>query len=724
MVKPHIAKLPSVKYVVPDVEESDKLAVSIALYYSNFQWIAGGIETDKFQQIHCRGAIWSALSILHNTDLGANGVKVYFHIEDVMYDKAKPIFDEFSVPEEYIRKITVPGESDPNVGDVHYGKNYIAFLDEEINADILMIPDSDAFVCTTGKPLEWYDILTSDNFVNHPSSFEIELGSFAYDFWAKKCCHAAGFAYDENIPAAVQERQAYQTLGISYPKNFHEIYRTFNMPMPDTDELEHHSSEKVVRPTLHNAFKTIPTRHPLREIIEKNIHRCYQSKWILGMYGVENKIINMSNELNIRMFNHREDYESSQDENYIHHVIFGADQCDNFFDRFYSDITRNMPIQPLQPQKLEVLEQHINRNDTEEPLQMLDKKTYFSNLDDIKFIEPDVKPNNLLSFSIPLFECGHSKSLNKNQYLDTYNDNYTKAAMWSAMSIIWNSDIGENGVKVYFHIEDSIIDVVLPYLQKQGVPDQYIRIISLPNTYQYNPELPYTPFGKKYMWVYDEEINTDLVNVLSSDVFLCTKNNKAELYRDLTSPILRESIAVAYFKLIRFNYAYKLREYITTSGITRSYLDKSGWIVPRANINESVNIINPEEIERVCFEQYGFKYNLKETIQASDYVLRPRVDSQMTQMPINSDFADIVREHGYNCYNDEGLFSMYFLSESISPIVLNDALGIDIFNSQDQYNSSTSTYFAHYMDSDSNPQHPCYIDFYKSMMRIFHNIHR
>ena len=328
-MKLHISRLPIIPYSVPDTETDTRLAVSVPLFHSAFQWIPGGIEIDRFQNVHCRGAIWAAMALLHNTNLGRNGVKVYFHIEDTVWDAAMPVFKAFEVDGKWLRKVSVQGESDPDVGDVHYGKIYLGLLDDQINTDLLMIIDSDAFVCTSGVPLLWYHKLVSAPFMRNPAAFEYGLHEFEYKFWTEKCCHAAGLPYDPELPNHQQERRAYKTLGIPYPAN-----------------SEKNAAERltVIRPTLQNAYKMIPLKHKLRRIIAENVWRCYQSKFILGMYGVANPILQMSDILGVRMFNDRQHYEASKDEAYIHHVIFGADQCDSFFNRFYRDLTRNIPV--------------------------------------------------------------------------------------------------------------------------------------------------------------------------------------------------------------------------------------------------------------------------------------------------------------------------------------------------------------------------------------------
>lgn len=353
---------------------------------------------------------------------------------------------------------------------------------------------------------------------------------------------------------------------------------------------------------------------------------------------------------------------------------------------------------------------------------MIDRKTYFSNLDDIKFVDPNVSKNNKLAFSIPLFESGLYRTREENLYLASYNSMYTKAAIWSAMSFLWCSNLGSNGVKFYFHVEDKVADIAVPYLREHGVPEEYIRVLSLPPEFEYDRDMHATPFGKKFMWMFDDNMDALLVSVLDSDFFLCTKAGKQDLYRDLTSPILRDQIALMGFRWVRFNYGYKLREYIAGAGLNQKFLDKTGWVVPGGDLKGTQNFTDPAAIERACFERYGLKYRFKENVPASDYVVRPTISTQFIQVPTHHEFVEFIKEYGHQCYQDEGLFSMYFMAHA-SPIGLDQLLGVPRFLWQKEWDLSTETYFAHYMDNEITPEHPCYADFYKCMMKIFHNLH-
>ena len=54
----------------------------------------------RIKDIHVKGAIWVALSLINNTNLADNGVGIYFHLEDKIYDIAGDVFDAFWGPGE------------------------------------------------------------------------------------------------------------------------------------------------------------------------------------------------------------------------------------------------------------------------------------------------------------------------------------------------------------------------------------------------------------------------------------------------------------------------------------------------------------------------------------------------------------------------------------------------------------------------------------------------
>ena len=338
-IKAHIPRLPTIPYRVPDAETGTRLAISVPLYHSDFQWIDGGIAHQRFQEVHCRGAIWTALSLLYNTDLGENGVRVYFHIEDRVWNIAKPIFEEFGVDTQWIRKVQIPNaKTNPDVENVHYGKNFMALIDTDITPDVWLIADSDAFVCVSGNPLAWYQKLASALFLKYLSTMEFNVILYEDKYWTKYCTNAVGIPYDPEKPAMAEEREAYKQIGLPYPFQ---------------REKELKNAQKVLRPLTGTTYMTLPRKSKIAQVIVDNFQQCYEDEYFLSMCAsVYGPFINFRQVVgnNIHQFTDATEYvnwirQPGHYDGYIHHLIFSSENADPFFSPFYRDLTRNIPIE-------------------------------------------------------------------------------------------------------------------------------------------------------------------------------------------------------------------------------------------------------------------------------------------------------------------------------------------------------------------------------------------
>lgn len=351
----------------------------------------------------------------------------------------------------------------------------------------------------------------------------------------------------------------------------------------------------------------------------------------------------------------------------------------------------------------------------------MDKKQHCMKLHDIRFKDPDIKPNRQLAFSIPLFESDFYSGRD-DRYFELFNDVFTKPAMWAAMSFLWNSDLGENGIKFYFHIEPSVYHIASEYLLENGVPEEYIRLVELPEGYKYNEAVEHTQFGKKLMCFYDDDADVDAWNIIDTDVFLCSKE-KAGFYRDLTSPFLRKNIAVHEFRLVRYNYCFYMKRVFYAAGLTLHELNNTGWVNDQSNIWESENMLKPNRIEQLCFSRYDLDYKINENVPAADYVVRPFVSANLLQIPTDHDFVEFFKKYGHQCYHEEGLLGIYFFAKNIIPVRLDEILGIPRFLWESSFDESAETYLAHYVDEDQNENNACYVDFYRSMLQMYHRIY-
>ena len=262
--KKHIARLPIAKYPNYGITTSD-VAVTIPLFHSPVDSGFTNYNENRIKNIHAKGAIWVAMSLINNTDLADNGVGIYFHIEDKIYDVAKEMFYLFGVDEKFIRVMTIDDFESDNVGAAQYGKKYM-FLADDLNPNQWLMMDSDAFVCTTGDRFQWYDCLSA--FVN-PSAMNVKPAAYQtdeeYRHWVQMCSHAAGYRVEKHISLVEQERRALIALGV-----------------PESDLILGPSNAQ--RTYTCTQMLVLPTAHRIIDYIKKHWKRCHWDEGMLNVY--------------------------------------------------------------------------------------------------------------------------------------------------------------------------------------------------------------------------------------------------------------------------------------------------------------------------------------------------------------------------------------------------------------------------------------------------------
>ena len=291
--KGHIERLPVIKFP-REFEVTDKvLSVSIPLFYSDYDRPFQSVEFDNtlFRNVHCRGAVWAAMAILYNTDLGEKGVGVYFHVEDVIWDQAMAVFSEFDVPESMIRKISVPvGEYEDDFlytgKDPCLGKKYLCLLDEELDPEIYMILDSDSFFCSGGGVYPLYDKLTMPIMHRFVSTTHASIFGMPYEGALRSTCNAVGFSYDPEVSMYEQDMAAHKRIGME------SVVREIE----DKDESVAHYS------CLSNMV-TIPKNSVLVDRIKSVIGNCFDDESLLSTHGEDEQILQLKDVLQIEQYN-------------------------------------------------------------------------------------------------------------------------------------------------------------------------------------------------------------------------------------------------------------------------------------------------------------------------------------------------------------------------------------------------------------------------------------
>ena len=247
--KPHITELPIVPYPEQHIT-TNKLAISIPLFHSKIDTgTMAAFDADRIGEVHAKAAVWAAMALHNNTDLIQNGVGIYFHVEDTVYDIVVEMLKRFAVPIEAIRTMTLP-KTDSDIQHPHYGRKLMCLDDTEINPDAWLIVDTDAFVCSSKNRLAWSHRLASQI---HPSTVQLQNESgTTYELWVYGVCMAVGLPFDPEADLFMQEQRAFYKLSFNY-----QLYQ-------GQDKL---TAETIgVRPFIASQLTFIPTRAPTLRI--------------------------------------------------------------------------------------------------------------------------------------------------------------------------------------------------------------------------------------------------------------------------------------------------------------------------------------------------------------------------------------------------------------------------------------------------------------------------
>ena len=329
--KPHIPRLPVIP--VTDYKRNNtELAISVPLFYSEIDSHFEKFNAKRFQNVHAKGAIWAGLSMLHNTDLIANGVPLYFHIEDKVWDIVKPVFDDFQVPEEWIKIIeNVPTDPLPKkLKKAQFGKKHIPFLDDTIDPDVLMILDSDAFVIGE-RPCAVYEDLTCSLLKTQPSMTFCEIGRKQYGWYLSVMLLSAGLCpslLDSGEPMNELERLAHKELG-------------FDMPLG----RNHKRTDIVPRFFVENYMSTFPRNHPVRDYAIEHIGKCHCAPYLFSIWNQYHQgFVQLDNIIALPVYDFVDEFvEGKLGYNCLMHVRSeNYEDIDKYWDTFIRHLTMNI----------------------------------------------------------------------------------------------------------------------------------------------------------------------------------------------------------------------------------------------------------------------------------------------------------------------------------------------------------------------------------------------
>lgn len=338
--KKHILSLPTIAY--PDYErDCSEIAITIPLFHSENDTNYKPFDEKRFQDVHVKGAIWSAMSMLHNSDLADYGVPFYFHVEDKVFELAKPVFDAFKVPSDCIRKMTAPLKertSDKDVRRALFGKMYLPLTDTGIDPDILMIMNSDFFTCTNGDQLNLYHKLTSPLLKKRPAFTHFYKKNVPYWWYVSMIALAAGLPqeiiYEKRID--VLEQFIYQKLGFK---------KELTTGIQGDQGIEKYVAE--------NYLMTFPRGHAARDYAIDKIMSCHATPYIFSVWAEFNEpLLELASILGYPIYDWESDYIGDMNKpnnaGFVHiraknegtSKLTVPSRCREYLKNFLSDVTR------------------------------------------------------------------------------------------------------------------------------------------------------------------------------------------------------------------------------------------------------------------------------------------------------------------------------------------------------------------------------------------------
>ena len=248
--------------------DSEDVSLSIPIFYSPRGWVGTfdedhNFDVEKFREVICRGAAWVAHSIQTNTDLCQNGMPIYFHVEDEVFEVASDTLTSFGIPSEWIRKTSFK-KPKADIKHPMYGKKLGCFDDDAIQTKVIVLWDADAFVYRPlGDPIfKWYHHFQDGGKLANTmgTSFFANWNTTELLFvnWIRIATGLKSIE-GEVTPDRLKEseREVYETLGLNMPSTQHRFGA---------------------------AMFSIPREHPMVAFLKKHKHNSYAEEGLISVW--------------------------------------------------------------------------------------------------------------------------------------------------------------------------------------------------------------------------------------------------------------------------------------------------------------------------------------------------------------------------------------------------------------------------------------------------------
>lgn len=294
-------------------------------------------------------------------------------------------------------------------------------------------------------------------------------------------------------------------------------------------------------------------------------------------------------------------------------------------------------------------------------------KEHIRSLPVTRFPEYDYRSKEL-AVTVPLFHS--DKDTNYRPFdVKRFQEIHVKGAIWAVMSFVHNSDLADNGVPAYFHVEDKVWDAAKEVFDEFGVPSHCIKRMRAPLKEKISdPEVTRALFGKMYLPLLDESIDVDTLLIMNSDFFTCTSGEKLKLYDKLTSPLLKSEPGFTYFYKKKVPYWWYVGIICLAAGLPQKTI-----------YTKQLN-----HLEKFVYKKLGFDRDLEKTTQFYDGVERYVSENYVMTFPREHPARDFAIKNIMSCHATPYIFSVW--GEFNQPLLeLSKIMGYPMFDWEEDY---------------------------------------
>ena len=246
---------------------------------------------------------------------------------------------------------------------------------------------------------------------------------------------------------------------------------------------------------------------------------------------------------------------------------------------------------------------------------------------------------NKLAVSIPIFHSDIDSGTMTPFDAERMREVHAKGAVWAAMALQNNTDLSENGVGIYFHVEQTVHEIVDEMLMQFGVQEDVIRTMTLPKS---NANIQHPHYGKKLMCLDDNKINPDAWLIVDTDAFVCSSKYRFEWYHQFVSQTNPSTIQAE----LAGGTGYEMWVYGVCCAVGLPFdLDADLFMQ-----------------EQRAFHKLGFSHQSHDA--PDNKRARPFIASQLTFIPTAHPLCDFLKQHYPNCYQDEFLMAMWHMKHN------------------------------------------------------------